>query len=101
MTRGRSKLKIINKFSKATLTWKYTSLEELYTFLNQRIEAGKTTVIMTQDDYDSFSSDLDYADGENESYFANFFRPTTDQTDKCNLEWVFAGKLLFKIKIKN
>lgn len=101
MTRGRSKIRTVGKTSKIEHPWKFTSIEELFHYLNKYIEAGKMTLVMSQADYDSFSDALDYSSSENESYFANFFRPITDQTDRCKLDWVFAGMVQLKIKIEN
>jgi hypothetical protein len=83
---------------KATLRYEYDgNLEKMYHFMMQRIGYDTLTLKMTQTEYDEFSDDLDYTD--NESFYGSHFRPTTDQTDNCNLQWVFAGRLEFKIKI--
>lgn len=84
-----------------TVRYKYEdgALEPLYGFMQQRIGYDLITLKMTQAEYDLFSDDLDYDDLEHESFYGSHFRPTNDQTDNCKLNWVFAGKLNFKIKI--
>lgn len=82
-----------------TVRWKYDSIKILYTFMMQRIGYDLITLKMTQVEYDSFSDDLDFTSSENEDFYGSHFRPTNDQTDTCKLNWVFAGKLIFKIKI--
>lgn len=83
---------------KTEVRYKYDSnLEKLYGFMMQRIEFNLVTLKMTQAEYNQFSDDLDYTD--NESFYGSHFRPTNDQTNNCKLNWIFAGKLEFKIKI--
>jgi hypothetical protein len=85
---------------KSTIRWPYDgNLQRLYVLMMQRIEFDKVTLEMTEDEYNSFSDDLDYDSDANESFYGSHFRPLNDLTDTNNLEWVFSGKLDFKIKL--
>lgn len=70
-------------------------MDILYRMLIQRLDFGHITLKMTQSEYDEFAADTD----NEEDFHASNFRPTNDQTDKCKLNWVFAGTLEFTIKI--
>jgi hypothetical protein len=84
------------KNPKSTFRWRYNdNIEELYQVMYQRIEFEKVTLEMTQTEYDEFADDTDLED----NFWANFFRPTNDQTDNKKLNWLFAGRLEFRIKI--
>ena len=87
---------IMRRKIKTKFLWSYDdNMEELYRTMMQRIEFNKVTLQMTQSEYNSFAIATD----EEEDFYASNFRPTNDQTDNCNLNWVFAGKLEFKIEI--
>lgn len=88
---------------KLTIDWPYGNvenpMEDLWWYLNQHIEYDKITLKMTQDQYDEFEDDTD-----DETLYANAFRPLEDVTDDSvvgsRLNWLFNGKLKLDIKIK-
>ena len=74
----------------------YNNLAELSDTLMRRMNYKLVTLQLTQEEYNSFITDLDTL----ENIFVGKFRPLKIDTDEDVCEWLFSGSLKLKFKIK-